>query len=274
MTKSHKRSHSKLVRQRCAAYRHRIPRALEVRGTRTHPGRYMRLLPSIGISGVASRLRVLGSTHYAIERPAQRPASVAVRRRCTSTLSKTPRPRIQLRPYQEESINAVLDNIQQGERRLGLSLATGSGKTVIFSHLIDRFPQPTEHATQTLILAHRRELVEQAAGHCRGLYPEKTVEMEMANQHATGTADITVASVQSINSGDRLSKYDPAKFKLLLVDEAHHIAAPTYLGVLKHFGLANKDVKTQVSLVGVSATFSRTDGVSLGSAIDRIVYHK
>lgn len=182
--------------------------------------------------------------------------------------------RIELRPYQEESINAVLSNLAQGERRLGLSLATGSGKTVIFTHLIERIPAPIPEATQTLILAHRRELVEQAAGHCRNTYPNKCVEVEMANRQASGTADITVASIQSIVSGERLSKYDPKKFKLVLVDEAHHVAAPSYLGVLKHFGLARKGASGSTALVGVSATFSRMDGLSLGSAIDQIVYHK
>jgi len=183
-------------------------------------------------------------------------------------------PSIQLRPYQEESITSVLTNLAKGFRRLGLSLATGSGKTVIFSHLIERVPAPTRDATQTLVLAHRRELVEQAARHIENLYPSKRVEVEMAHQHASGTADITVASVQSITSGDRLEKYDPARFKLVLVDEAHHIAAPTYLGVLKHFNLSEKNADTHTALVGVSATFSRSDGISLGTAIDHIVYHK
>lgn len=183
-------------------------------------------------------------------------------------------PSIQLRPYQEESITSVLTTLAKGSRRLGLSLATGSGKTVIFSHLIERVPEPTCDATQTLVLAHRRELVEQAARHIENLYPSKRVEVEMAHQHASGTADITVASVQSITSGDRLRKYDPARFKLVLVDEAHHIAAPTYLGVLKHFNLSEKNADTHTALVGVSATFSRTDGISLGTAIDHIVYHK
>lgn len=183
-------------------------------------------------------------------------------------------PQIQLRPYQEESINAVLSNLALGERRLGLSLATGSGKTVIFSHLLDRISAPTSQATRTLILAHRRELVEQAWRHCRILYPDKCIEIEMAGQKASGDADITVASVQSITSGERLAKYDPECFKLVLVDEAHHIAAASYMSVLKHFNLAKKDTPGCTALVGVSATFSRMDGVSLGTAIDQIVYHK
>jgi superfamily II DNA or RNA helicase len=37
---------------------------------------------------------------------------------------------IRLRPYQEESIQAVLSSLEKGHKRLGLSLATGSGKTV------------------------------------------------------------------------------------------------------------------------------------------------
>ncbi|KAF2719315.1 P-loop containing nucleoside triphosphate hydrolase protein [Polychaeton citri CBS 116435] len=181
---------------------------------------------------------------------------------------------ITLRPYQEESIQAVLDHASKGERRLGLSLATGSGKTVIFSHLIDRMPSQDKVASQTLILAHRKELVEQAARHCRELYPHKTTEIEMGKHHASGLADITVASVQSIASQLRLSRYDPGRFKLVLVDEAHHVVSPTYLDILSHFGLRDRSPKACPVLVGVSATFSRADGLSLGAAIDHIVYHK
>ncbi|RMZ13560.1 hypothetical protein D0864_00405 [Hortaea werneckii] len=213
--------------------------------------------------------------------PCQRPTVRApwLSRRGLATTLQSARddpPKVQLRPYQEESIQAVLDYLSKGERRLGLSLATGSGKTVIFSHLIGRIPAPTKAAYQTLILAHRSELVEQAARHCRDLYPGQVVEIERAERHASGLADITVASIQSLLSGngDRLRKYDPSRFKLLLVDEAHHIAAKSYLDVLQHFGLLEHPLKTTTALVGVSATFSRADGISLGRAIDHIVYHK
>lgn len=190
--------------------------------------------------------------------------------------SLSSRQSLTLRPYQEESIHAVLEHLQNGENRLGISLATGSGKTVIFSHLLDRIPAPTPDATKTLILAHRRELVDQAGRHCRNLYPDRNVEVEMGNRHASGVADITVASVQSITSGDRLMKYRPELFKLVLVDEAHHIVARTYTQILEHFRLAEKDAskRGQCALVGVSATFSRQDGLGLGAAIDHIVYHK
>ncbi|KAK4204142.1 putative ATP-dependent helicase IRC3 [Triangularia verruculosa] len=191
----------------------------------------------------------------------------------TARLAEQAPPPIQLRAYQEECIQAVLASISQGHKRLGISLATGSGKTVIFTRLIDRVQPPNEEATRTLILAHRRELVEQAARHCTNAYPGKTVDIELGKLQATGYADITVASLQSILSKDRLLKFDPSKYKLVLVDEAHHIVAPGYLKVLEHMNLRQKHPDSP-TLVGVSATFSRSDGLRLGAAIDEIVYHK
>lgn len=95
----------------------------------------------------------------------------------------------------------------------------------------------------------------------------------MATSKASGVADITIASVASLQKEERLAKYNPNRFKLVLVDEAHHIVAPGYMKVLKHFGLAQKNPGSP-NLVGVSATFSRFDGIKLGAAIDEIVYHK
>ena len=48
-------------------------------------------------------------------------------------LADTPAPPLQLRDYQEECITTVLEHVAQGHRRMGVSLATGSGKTVRFS---------------------------------------------------------------------------------------------------------------------------------------------
>lgn len=144
---------------------------------------------------------------------------------------------------------------------------------VIFTQLIDRVQPLGKHADQTLILAHRQELVEQAARHCTNAYPTKRVEIEMGSMHASGSADITIASIQSIVSSDRMFKFDPSRFKLVLVDEAHHIVAPGYMRTLEYFGLAEKN-PTSPALVGVSATLSRFDGLKLGAAIDQIVYHK
>jgi ATP-dependent helicase IRC3 len=94
----------------------------------------------------------------------------------------------------------------------------------------------------------------------------------MSNFHGSGTADITVCSVQSLLRSDRLAKFNPDWCKLILIDEAHHAAAPTYLRILEHFGALSKESKAVV--VGVSATLSRLDGLKLGAALDEIVYHR
>ncbi|KAI4204479.1 MAG: hypothetical protein LQ348_001284 [Seirophora lacunosa] len=219
------------------------------------------------------RLSWCSTQHLPLGLARRHPCHAIFQRSTASTLS--PSPTIRLRDYQEECIQSVLSYLKKGHKRLGVSLATGSGKTVIFTHLIDRISSSQTGANQTLILVHRRELVEQAARHCSNAYPTKSVEVEMGNLHATGFADITIASVRSIVSGDRISKFDRTRFKLVLVDEAHHIAASSYMETLRHFGLVKpNETHEGPALVGVSATLSRFDGVRLSDAIDHIVYHK
>ena len=54
----------------------------------------------------------------------------------TSALVDGRNPPVRLRDYQEECIQSVLSYLQKGEKRLGVSLATGSGKTVCCMRLI------------------------------------------------------------------------------------------------------------------------------------------
>jgi ATP-dependent helicase IRC3 len=144
----------------------------------------------------------------------------------------------------------------------------------VFTQLIKRIAPRNDTATQTLILAHRQELVQQAYQHCRRAYPDSLVEIELGKEHASGAADITVASVQSITSRGRIEKFNPLQFKLVLIDEAHHAVSPTYLNVLSHFALGKEQVGPHSPvLVGVSATMSRNDGLSLVKAFDDIVFH-
>lgn len=98
----------------------------------------------------------------------------------------------------------------------------------------------------------------------------------MGKSRASGLADITIASVLSLKALERLGNYDPSRFKLLVVDEAHHIVASSYMSILQHFKLLgdSNEARGPTALVGVSATFSRPDGLRLGSAIDRISFVK
>jgi len=64
-----------------------------------------------------------------------------------------------LRNYQEELISRVEASWKKGNRRVMLQLATGGGKTIVFSYLVKKF---LEENIRTLVVAHKKELITQA----------------------------------------------------------------------------------------------------------------
>ncbi|TYJ54631.1 hypothetical protein B9479_004665 [Cryptococcus floricola] len=204
-----------------------------------------------------------------------------------------------LRPYQEHAISSCLSALEKGLRRIGVSSPTGSGKTTMFMSLIPQVPfyrskgkgkarvgDGEGKRKQTLIVVSSVELAEQAeAAAKRLLGPGWTVEVEQARRSATGLADVTVATYQTLNKTERLSKFNPANFKLVIVDEAHHAAAHSYLKLLHYF---NQDVTlpstvephtslthgNKTPIIGFSATFSRNDQMALSAVFEEIVFHR
>ncbi|KAJ1671085.1 DEAD DEAH box helicase, partial [Spiromyces aspiralis] len=96
---------------------------------------------------------------------------------------------VQLRPYQQECIDRCLEAFRLGIMRQAVSLPVGSGKTVIFSHLIRSLPPLSPTATQTLVLAHREELLYQAARQIQAANPDLMVEIEQGGRQANLVAD-------------------------------------------------------------------------------------
>lgn len=177
---------------------------------------------------------------------------------------------LQLRDYQQHVIDKCIDRIDNGgKRRIGVSLATGGGKTVIFTNLIKQLSEK-RNLTRTLILAHRRELVMQAAGTIKKFMPMSNIQIEMGKYFAdidiekTGSV-IIIASVQSLIR--RLDKYTSDDFDLIIIDEAHHAVASSYLRIINHFD-------DKIPLVGFSATFERADNKALSTVLDEIIYHR
>ncbi|CEP62354.1 double-stranded DNA-dependent ATPase LALA0_S05e03774g [Lachancea lanzarotensis] len=179
---------------------------------------------------------------------------------------------ISLRPYQEECIEKCVQSINQGQKRIGVSLATGGGKTVVFANLVDRLRLLSGRGQhRTLILVHRRELALQACKVLKTFFPQYNVQVEMGRLHCDiESANVIVASLQSLVR--RLDNYSPNDIDLLVIDEAHHAAANSYIKVLKHFGADTS--KTRIPVIGFSATFERADSKALSSVIDEIVYHR
>ncbi len=179
---------------------------------------------------------------------------------------------ISLRPYQQECIDACMNTINKNIRKIAVSMPTGGGKTVVFTQLLSKVKPLGSRRNNTLILAHRRELVEQAANQVKRAYPDLKVEIEMSQFHASGNADVTIASVPSISRPKRLEKFNKNDFKLIIIDEAHHAVSESYMSILDHFGAFEKD--SDLITIGFSATLQRADGLRLGRIFDYIAYHK
>src|SRR5208337_4238529 len=139
-------------------------------------------------------------------------------------------PMLTLRPYQKEAMAAVCTAYDQGWRQQILSMATGCGKTVIFSSLYEELKSRLPKS-KMLVLAHTEELVDQSIATLRIANPSLRIDKEMAEHKATPSeADVVVASVASLGrmNTPRLAKYDVSEWSIVIVDEAHHTPANSY----------------------------------------------
>ena len=110
-------------------------------------------------------------------------------------------PPIVLRPYQETCLDACLHCLKSGIARIGVSLPTGSGKTTVFTTLLNRLqpPEGSPRATQSLIIVNSIELARQSAAQATRINPKWTVEIEQGAKHcASGKADMYVSICLSI----------------------------------------------------------------------------
>lgn len=168
---------------------------------------------------------------------------------------------MELRPYQQEAKDAIFHAWDEGIQKTLLVLPTGCGKTIVFAKVAE---ECVRQGDRVLILAHRGELLEQAAdkiGRSTGL----GCATEKAEATCLGSwFRITVGSVQSLMRESRLNKFDEDYFNTIIIDEAHHCISDSYQRVLNHF----HDAK----VLGVTATPDRGDMKNLGSVFENLSY--
>lgn len=168
---------------------------------------------------------------------------------------------MELRPYQEEALQSILNEWDKGVMKTLLVLPTGCGKTIVFAKVTE---ECVRNGERVLILAHREELLEQAADK---IY--KTIGLKCATEKAEKSClgswfRVTVGSVQSMMREKRLSQFQEDYFSSIIIDEAHHSITESYQHVLHHF----PDAK----VLGVTATPDRGDMKNLGQVFDSLAY--
>lgn len=156
------------------------------------------------------------------------------------------------RPYQLDAIKALRQSWADGQNRLAVVLPTGAGKTVVFSHLAHQMLDSLD-GRRALVIAHREELIEQAASKLLAVDPMLRVGIVKAQRDDHHDADVIVASIQTLAVEKRRNAI--RDIGLIIVDECHHAAARTYMEVLRHFGAWDG-----VPTAGFTATMTRTDG--------------
>ena len=168
---------------------------------------------------------------------------------------------MELYPYQQEARAAVERDWESGYLRTLLVLPTGCGKTIVFSRIIEDMVRT---GSRCLILAHRGELLEQAADK---LYRAAKLRcaVEKAEESCLGSwYRVVVGSIQSLMREKRLSQFSEDYFDVIVVDEAHHVLSDSYQRVLERFGGAK--------VLGVTATPDRGDMRNLGQYFEHLAY--
>lgn len=169
---------------------------------------------------------------------------------------------MQLRPYQEEARVAVQEEWdEKGNKKTLLVLPTGTGKTIVFSKVIE---DRVRLGKRVLVLAHRSELLEQASdklAKATGL----VTSLEKAEHTSLGSWNrVVVGSVQTMQGEKRLSRFEKDHFDTIVIDEAHHAISSSYQKVLSHFD--------QAEVLGVTATPDRGDMRNLGEYFESLAY--
>lgn len=170
---------------------------------------------------------------------------------------------MQPRPYQRECATAVLDARDKGLQRVLYALPTGCGKTFVFTliHRLWEAPGPT------LVIAHREELLDQAAGAFLKVDPSLKVGVEQGDRRADPDCDVICGSVQTLSRGKRLLDFLP---KMIVCDEAHHAPAASYKKIFERFGCFEPGGPM---LVGCTATPKRLDRVNLATIFEKQVFN-
>ena len=168
---------------------------------------------------------------------------------------------MELRKYQQEAREAVENQWAGGVSRTLLVLPTGCGKTIVFAKITE---DCVRKGNRVLILAHRGELLEQAANKILKATGLRCAVEKAEDSCLESWYRITVGSVQTLMREKRLHQFPEDFFGTIIIDEAHHCISDSYRRILDYFQGAD--------VLGVTATPDRGDMKDLGQVFQSLAY--
>ncbi|MCL1493992.1 MAG: DEAD/DEAH box helicase [Pseudanabaena sp. Salubria-1] len=166
--------------------------------------------------------------------------------------------KIEIRDYQQDAIDKISDAWNSGVTRVMFQMPTGTGKTVVFNQIVK---QELEKNSTVLIVAHREELIRQNVERLREHFRIEAGTI-MGNHRTNPSRPVQVASIKTLDERD-LSWLNPS---LIIIDEAHHVPAQSYVRLL------NKYQKAKI--LGVTATPIRLNGEGFTGLFDELITSK
>jgi len=160
---------------------------------------------------------------------------------------------LRLEPFQERLLEQVTVARHQGHHRNLIVAATGTGKTVMAAVDYSRL-RVTLSRSRLLFVAHREEILDQSLATFRYALREASFGEKWAGSNRPKEFEHVFASIQSLNRAG-FSNLTSDHFDIVIVDEFHHAAAPSYGNLLSHV--------QPKELLGLTATPERTDGLSI-----------
>lgn len=168
------------------------------------------------------------------------------------------------RPYQADMLEALAVEREVHDRHRNLVVAaTGTGKTVVaaldYRNLVEVARRDNQPSPSLLFVAHRREILEQSLRTYREVLSDASFGEEYHSGARPERWGQVFASVQSLSAYD-IKSIPADAFDVVVIDEFHHAAAPTYRKLLDHL--------TPTELLGLTATPERSDRFDVRSYFD------
>lgn len=158
-------------------------------------------------------------------------------------------------PHQMEILEDLAGERLRGNHRNLVVAATGTGKTVVAALDYRRLSlERGGRRPRLLFVAHRREILHQARATFRAVLRDGSFGEILMGELRPTEFEHVFASVQSLHE-ERLKTIDRGQFEVVILDEAHHVAAPGWRLAANHFRPSE--------LIGLTATPERGDGQSI-----------